>query len=88
MRKLLLALLLCGCAAQKPAELPPPRDLAALAAGKTTKNEFLAALGEAEILEFDSGYEVWVYREKPPAPHTELALLFDPFGVLSKKRVR
>lgn len=86
MRALFLALILWGCASQEPA--PVARDLAALAAGKTTKGEFLAALGGAEVIEFDSGYEVWVYREKPPAPHTELVLLFEPSGVLSRKRVR
>jgi hypothetical protein len=86
MRALFLCLFLWGCASQEPT--PAPRDLAALAAGKTTKSEFLAALGEGEVIEFDSGYEVWVYREKPPAPHTELILLFDPAGTLAKTRVR
>jgi hypothetical protein len=92
MRPLVLALaLLCGCAAQEPAP-PPPRDLAALgsslAIGKSTKHDALAALGAGEVIDFDSGYEVWVYREKPPARHTELVLLFEPSGVLAKTRVR
>jgi hypothetical protein len=86
MRALFLALILWGCASQEPA--PVPRDLAALAAGKTTKDEFLAALGGAEVIEFDSGYEVWVYRAQPPAPHSELVLLFDRSGRLARTRLR
>ena len=88
MRAIFAFLLIVGCAQNPPPQPPPPRDLAALAAGKTTKDEFLAALGGAEVIEFDSGYEVWVYREKPPAPHTELVLLFEPSGKLVRTRVR
>ena len=45
-----------------------------------TKQDFHAALGEATVLDFPSGYEVWVY----PA----LALAFDPSGALAKTRLR
>jgi len=64
----------------------------AIAVGRSTKADVRAALGEAIVLDFASGYEVWVYRErlgekaKPPA--TELVLLFEPSGILTKRRIR
>lgn len=66
---------------------------AALAQDDTsTKADVRAGLGEAVVVDFPSGYEVWVYRqrahEKPPAPSAELVLLFDPSGILAKTRVR
>jgi hypothetical protein len=64
----------------------------AIAVGKSTKADVRAALGEATVIDFDSGYEVWVYRErlkeKAKPPPTELVLLFPPSGVLAKARVR
>ena len=103
-----LALAACafigGCALLQP---PPPAAQAplrpgeirsaqaaqeALAIGKSTKADVRAALGEATVIDFDSGYEVWVYRERlrekatPPAP--EFVLLFAPSGILTKTRVR
>jgi outer membrane protein assembly factor BamE (lipoprotein component of BamABCDE complex) len=62
--------------------------------GKSTKADVRAALGEPVMIPFDSGYEVWVYRqkEKPqdtaPRPRTELVLLFGPSGIVSKTRIR
>ena len=62
----------------------------ALTIGKSTKADVRAALGQATVVDFYSGYEVWVYRErlkaktKPPAP--ELVLLFAPSGVVTKMR--
>ena len=51
-----------------------------------------AALGKATVIDFDSGYEVWVYRErlkeKAKPPPTELLLLFAPSGMLAKTRIR
>ena len=51
-----------------------------------------AALGEATVVDFASGYEVWVYREraqeKEPASKAELVLLFTPSGILTRTRVR
>jgi len=44
------------------------------------KQDFHAALGDATVLDFPSGYEVWVY----PA----LALVFDASGALAKTRLR
>jgi hypothetical protein len=46
-------------------------------------------LGPAEVLRFDSGWEVWAYRapgERRPDGSAELVLLFDPQGVLRKAR--
>jgi hypothetical protein len=64
----------------------------AVTIGKSTKADVRAALGQAVVIDFESGYEVWVYRERlrekavPPAP--ELVLLFAPSGVLTKTRMR
>ena len=98
---LLMFALLAGCATQ-PA--PKPVPLAAgeirsanaaqsgLAIGKTTKADVRAALGEGTMVNFDSGYEVWVYRqpalEQTKTPAGELVLLFEPSGILAKTRVR
>jgi hypothetical protein len=64
----------------------------AISAGKSTKADVRAALGEALVIDFHGGHEVWVYRErlreKAPPPPTELVLLFAPSGVLVKARVR
>ena len=69
----------------------------AVVIGKSTKADVEAALGKAIVVAFDSGYEVWVYREKAAAAglfapareeKAELVLLFEPAGVLKKSRVR
>ena len=97
MRAFLACALLAGCALTqpKPAERPlGPGEIVsarvaenALRVGNSTKSHVRALLGEATALEFDTGYEVWVYRERPD-PKAELVLLFDPSGVLAKTRVR
>jgi hypothetical protein len=86
--------LLAGCAVTKP---PAPTPLGpgevrsavaaanALAIGRSTKSDVRTALGEGTVVNFDSGYEVWVYRQRPEG---ELVLLFEPSGILSKTRVR
>jgi hypothetical protein len=76
-----------------PGEIPSAQAAEnGLSVGKSTKADVRAALGEATVVDFPSGYEVWVYRqrpaEKPPAPAAELVLLFDPSGLLSKTRIR
>lgn len=83
MRALILCALLGGCAAAPPPPKPAPPPIV-LHLGKTTKADVRAALGEAVVVDFASGYEVWVYREK----ETELVLLFEPSGVLAKTRRR
>ncbi|HEY7240271.1 MAG TPA: hypothetical protein VH600_13950 [Burkholderiales bacterium] len=64
----------------------------ALAIGKSTKADVRAALGEAVVVDFDSGYAVWVYKEPPKEkaqpPATELVLLFDRSGTLARTRIR
>ncbi|TAK80563.1 MAG: hypothetical protein EPO20_27595 [Betaproteobacteria bacterium] len=92
-----------GCAllqppTKEPAPLRPGEILSAQAAtqaisvGKSTKADVRTALGEAGVIDFDSGYEVWVYRErlkeKAKPPPTELVLLFPPSGILAKTRIR
>ncbi len=96
-------LFMSGCAlVQPPAPPPGPGEIKSaqaakdvLVAGMSTKADIRRALGEATVIDFPSGYEVWVYKErlkekaekaKPPAP--ELVLLFPPSGVLAKARVR
>ena len=65
---------------------------AAIAPGRSTKAEILAALGKSTVVKFDSGYEVWVYRGNvagsQPSEKTEFVILFGPDGVLKKARVR
>jgi hypothetical protein len=64
----------------------------AVAIGKSTKADVKAAFGEAVVIDFDSGYEVWVYRErlreKAAPPQAEFVLLFAPTGILAKTRIR
>ena len=98
---LLFALLVVGGCASTPSYPPPLKSgevrstevsRNAISIGKSTKAEVRAALGKTNEVAFDSGYEVWVYRqqlrekEKPPAQ--ELVLLFNPAGVLGKMRLR
>jgi hypothetical protein len=95
MRALLAACaLLGGCALMQPPPKPAPLGPAeipsvrradyALTAGRSTKADVRAALGEAVVVDFDSGYEVWVYRER----RAELVFLFAPSGILTKTRVQ
>jgi hypothetical protein len=59
--------------------------------GKTTKAEVMAALGAATVINFDSGFEVWVYRARSRAPaetKAEFVVLFSPDGIVKKTRVR
>ena len=69
----------------------------ALTAGKSTRDDVIAALGKTTVVKFDSGFEVWVYRTKgsekttpgEAAPgRTELVVLFAPSGVVTKTRIR
>ncbi len=66
----------------------------AIVAGKSTKADVAAALGNGTVVKFDSGYEVWVYRAKAykpavDAPGTnELIVLFSPSGIVKKTRIR
>jgi hypothetical protein len=50
----------------------------AIAPGRSTRAEVRSVLGEAVVIDFESGYEVWVYKEPlrdesaPPAPDAVL----------------
>ena len=96
MKFILAFVLLAGCATPpppKPAAGPSVTEmLSSLTVGRSTKADVRAALGEGTVVSFDSGYEVWVYRdpprETPPAPGSELVLLFEPSGILKRTRIR
>ena len=63
----------------------------AVAMGKSSKQEVMAALGPATVVRFDSGYEVWVYRKNPLKSETadaEFVILFAPSGIVKKARIR
>ena len=63
----------------------------AIVLGKTTKAEVMAALGVAKVVNFDSGYAMWVYRAGSRAPaetQAEFVVLFSPDGIVKKTRVR
>lgn len=57
-----------------------------------TRDAVAAALGPANILQFESGWQVWIYRwpgvDDSTLAATELDLLFEPRGSLRKIRVR
>lgn len=79
---------------QGPAFSDPQLSLRAasekVTAGRSTRSEVEAALGQARVIRFDSGYEVWLYRLREPGSpgESEFVLLFSPQGVLAKTRVR
>ena len=71
--------------------LPLQRALDAVAIGRSTRAELVAALGPMTTVRFDNGYTVAVYRGAPlkkdgDAP--ELVVLFAPSGEAVKARVR
>ncbi len=72
--------------------LTPQAAIGMIAIGKSTKPDVSSALGEAIVIPFDSGYEVWVYRwagtDKTSRTATELVVLFEPSGLATKVRVR
>ena len=72
--------------------LAPQAAMDIIAIGKSTKAEVSSALGQAIVIPFDSGYEVWVYRwagsDKTTRAATELVVLFEPSGLATKVRVR
>jgi hypothetical protein len=69
-----------------------PADAQALAVPGASKSRVDAALGRANVIRFDSGWEVWVYRwvgrDRSPQAATELVVLVDPQGTVKKSRVR
>ena len=67
--------------------IPADRMKDAVAIGKSTKADVIAALGETLVISFDTGYEVWVYR-LANAPAAEFVILFAPSGLVAKTRIR
>jgi hypothetical protein len=55
-----------------------------IVAGSSTKPDVRAQLGPANVISFDSGFEVWVYS----APGAEFVILFTPAGIVKKTRTR
>jgi hypothetical protein len=53
--------------------IPEERVKDAVTAGKSTKAEVIAALGETQVIIFDSGFEVWVYRLANDTPVRQAA---------------
>jgi hypothetical protein len=95
------ALYTVGCSTlPETADIPSARNAqAAVTIGKSTKADVEAALGKTLVVGFDSGYEVWIYRERsasvgsglfgrPAKERPELVLLFEPAGILKKTRIR
>lgn len=72
--------------------LAPQAAMGMVAVGRSTKADVLSALGNAIVIPFDSGHEVWVYRwttaDRTPRSATELVVLFAPSGVATKLRLR
>ena len=95
----LIGLTLAGCAALEAPAASPFRDTALsmtraqalIISGTNTRSDITEALGPASVIVFDSGFEVWTYREKrsqAPAGGAELAILFAPSGIVKKTRLR
>lgn len=64
---------------------------AAISAGMSSQADLLAALGPGTVVTFDSGYQVWVYRDTSPENATqpaELVILFAPSGIVKKTRIK
>jgi outer membrane protein assembly factor BamE (lipoprotein component of BamABCDE complex) len=57
-----------------------------------TRDQVAAALGPSNILNFESGWQVWIYRwpgaDNSTRAATELVILFEPGGTVRKLRVR
>ncbi len=62
----------------------------AVVVGQSTKDGVAAVLGPANVVRFDSGFEVWLYRTNPvseTATAAEFVILFAPSGVVKKTRL-
>ncbi|MGZ8272449.1 MAG: hypothetical protein ACXW2G_01830 [Burkholderiaceae bacterium] len=116
MAALFTVALVAGCAARTTASSPPligppgldglsAQELAKdLARGRRTRAEVTSRLGDATIVRFDTGYEVWVYRITEPVvakqrvqqanrgeaqrASGELVILLAPSGEVVKVRTR
>lgn len=90
---------LVGCAGFEAQDAPPFRDpalsltsaQALVIPGQSTRGSVATTLGPATVITFDSGFEVWAYREKSSSTSSangELVILFAPSGIVTKTRVR
>ena len=67
----LLAFTLGGCASPGVGTLRLVADdtlAVQIQAGSTTREQLRLALGSAAVVSFDSGYEVWIYKNDEGAP--------------------
>jgi outer membrane protein assembly factor BamE (lipoprotein component of BamABCDE complex) len=88
---LAIAALLSACAtsAAPPGTQISEQRLAASTELGATRASVLAALGPTRNIAFDSGYQVWLYQTpRPGGQFAEYLILFDPAGVVTKKRLR
>lgn len=94
-----VGLTLAGCTAFETPAASPFRDTtltmtsaqALVVPGTSTRKDVVATLGPASVVVFDSGFEVWAYRDKRPhasAGSVELVILFSPSGTVKKTRLR
>jgi hypothetical protein len=81
-----------GAAPAKAAVIAPQAAQALVVSGKSTQADVEAALGRADAVRFDSGWNVWAYRwrgkQRTTRGDTELVILFGPDGVVRKTRIR
>ena len=94
-----LSVCVAGCTTPGPSAVPTavvtPLETRVIApdrvknavAGKSTKADVIAALGETLVISFDSGFEVWVYRLGRDTT-AEFVVLFAPSGLVAKTRIR
>jgi hypothetical protein len=72
--------------------LAPQAAMDMIAIGRSSKADVSSTLGQAIVIPFDTGYEVWVYRwpgaDRTTRGATELVVLFDPSGLAKKVRMR
>ena len=78
--------------------MPPQAAFAAAQAARErvhvgdTRDQVASALGPSNILQFPSGWQVWIYRwpgaDDSTRAATELVIAFEPGGSVRKMRVR
>jgi hypothetical protein len=79
-------------AAPTKAAIAPRAAQALVVADQSTKADVDAALGRADTVRFDSGWDVWAYRwrgqQRTTRGDTEFVILFGPDGIVRKTRIR
>ena len=67
----LLTAVLAGCASTGAGSHPPIDDRtldARIIPGATTRGDIASSFGNASVIRFTSGYEVWIYKDTTGAP--------------------